>query len=107
MILTPLEAIVGIGMNAVSRRFEYEADRFACELQDKLKTEDAKDLSDRLGKALIAIHVKNLSTVWVDWLCVDIFLLVARCKLIILLLMLQILCLSPLSPNPHREAQSP
>ncbi|KAK7682061.1 hypothetical protein QCA50_015025 [Cerrena zonata] len=68
MILTPLEAVVGIGMNAVSRKFEYEADRFACELQDKIKTEDAKDLSDRLGKALIAIHVKNLSTVWVDWL---------------------------------------
>lgn len=68
MILTPLEAVVGIGMNAISRKFEYEADRFACELQEKLETEDAKDLSDRLGKALIAIHVKNLSTVWVDWL---------------------------------------
>ena len=70
MILTPLEAVVGIGMNAISRKFEYEADRFACELQEKLETEDAKDLSDRLGKALIAIHVKNLSTVWVDWLYV-------------------------------------
>lgn len=74
MILTPLEAVVGIAMNAVSRRFEYEADRFACELQDKIKTDDAKDLSDRLAKALIAIHVKNLSTVWVDWLYVNKFL---------------------------------
>ena len=73
MILTPLEAVVGIGMNAISRKFEYEADRFACELQEKLETEDAKDLSDRLGKALIAIHVKNLSTVWVDWLSVSFF----------------------------------
>jgi len=68
MILSPLEAIVGIGMNAVSRRFEYEADRFACELQDTLKAEEMKDLGDRLGRALTTLHVKNLSTVWVDWL---------------------------------------
>jgi STE24 endopeptidase len=68
MILTPLEAVVGIGMNAISRKFEWEADAFACELQDKVGSEDMKDMGDRLGKALIALHVKNLSTVWVDWL---------------------------------------
>ncbi|RDB21780.1 CAAX prenyl protease 1 [Hypsizygus marmoreus] len=68
MILTPLEAVVSIGMNAISRHFEYEADKFACELQDKLQSEDMKDMGDRLGRALIALHVKNLSTVWVDWL---------------------------------------
>jgi STE24 endopeptidase len=70
MILTPLEAFVGIGMHAVSRHFEWEADRFACELQDKLDDEKMSDMGDRLGRALIALHVKNLSTVWVDWLCV-------------------------------------
>ncbi|KAG6833348.1 hypothetical protein H0H87_008524 [Tephrocybe sp. NHM501043] len=68
MILTPLEAVVSIGMNAVSRHFEYEADKFACELEGKLQAEDMKDMGDRLGRALITIHVKNLSTVWVDWL---------------------------------------
>jgi STE24 endopeptidase len=68
MLLTPLEAVVGIGMNAISRKFEWEADRFAVELQDKLKSEDMKDMGDRLGRALIGLHVKNLSTVWVDWL---------------------------------------
>jgi len=68
MILTPLEAVVGICMNAVSRHFEWEADRFACELQHKLKDEKMSDMGDRLGRALIALHVKNLSTVWVDWL---------------------------------------
>ena len=68
MILTPLEAIVGIAMNALSRKFEWEADAFACELQDKVGSADMKDMGDRLGKALIALHVKNLSTVWVDWL---------------------------------------
>jgi len=59
---------VSIVMNAVSRHFEWQADRFACDLQDRLSTADMKDLGDRLGKALITLHVKNLSTVWVDWL---------------------------------------
>ncbi|KAJ7602387.1 peptidase family M48-domain-containing protein [Mycena rosella] len=68
MILTPLEAFVSIGMHAVSRHFEWEADRFACELQDKLSDEKMSDMGDRLGRALIALHVKNLSTVWVDWM---------------------------------------
>lgn len=84
MILTPLEAVLGITLNAVSRRFEWEADRFACELYDKLSVgpkgekdedkaldpsvEEMKDMGDRLGRALITLHVKNLSTVWVDWL---------------------------------------
>jgi STE24 endopeptidase len=66
MILTPLEAIVSIGINAISRKFEWEADRFACELQDKLGSDDMKTMGERLGKALISLHIKNLSTVWVD-----------------------------------------
>ena len=64
----PIEAIIGMGMNALTRRFEFEADRFACELQHQLKSEDMQDMGDRLGKALITLHVENLSTVWVDWL---------------------------------------
>ncbi|KAJ7577869.1 peptidase family M48-domain-containing protein [Mycena floridula] len=68
MILTPLEAFISIGMNAVSRHFEWEADRFACQLQDQLSAPEMKDMGERLGRALITLHVKNLSTVWVDWL---------------------------------------
>ncbi|KIJ91753.1 hypothetical protein K443DRAFT_471063 [Laccaria amethystina LaAM-08-1] len=68
MILTPLEAFVSIGMNAVSRHYEYEADRFAVELQDQLREPSMRDMGERLGRALVALHVKNLSTVWVDWL---------------------------------------
>ena len=68
MILTPLESLVQILMNALSRKFEWEADAFACELQSQLNTAEYADLGDRLGKALITLHVKNLSTVWVDWL---------------------------------------
>lgn len=68
MLLMPLEAVIGVLMNAVSRHFEWQADRFACELQDQLQEPAMKDMGDRLGKALITLHVKNLSTVWVDWL---------------------------------------
>lgn len=68
MILTPLEAIVGTCLNAISRQFEWQADRFAVELQDRLKVEEMADMGDRLGRALITLHVKNLSTVHVDWL---------------------------------------
>ena len=68
MILMPVEAVIGMAMNAISRRFEFEADRFACELEHKLNSKEMGDMGDRLGTALITLHVKNLSTVWVDWL---------------------------------------
>ncbi|KAI0804709.1 metalloendopeptidase [Irpex lacteus] len=68
MILMPLEAVVGILMNAASRHYEYQADNFACLLQEQLKAEEMSDMGDRLGRALVQLHVKNLSTVWVDWL---------------------------------------
>lgn len=70
MILTPMEAVIGIALNFVSRRFEWEADRFACELEHRLSVPEMQDMGDRLGRALITLHVKNLSTVWVDWLYV-------------------------------------
>ncbi|KAI0265446.1 metalloendopeptidase [Gloeopeniophorella convolvens] len=74
MVLTPLEAVVGMALNAVSRRFEYQADRFACDLSAILRVESEKekeamkDMGTRLGRALVGLHVENLSTVWVDWL---------------------------------------
>jgi STE24 endopeptidase len=74
MLMTPLEAVVGMALNAISRRFEYQADRFACELPAILDLKSAadkegmKDMGTRLGHALVGLHVKNLSTVWVDWL---------------------------------------
>ncbi|TFK51342.1 metalloendopeptidase [Heliocybe sulcata] len=85
MILTPLEAVVGIGLNFISRQFEWQADRFATELPAKLSADSASgklqldevgkkevdemaDMGERLKRALIQLHVKNLSTVWVDWL---------------------------------------
>ncbi|KAF8510125.1 peptidase family M48-domain-containing protein [Hysterangium stoloniferum] len=69
MILTPLETFVGIGMNFISRKFEWEADAFACELHEKVPgIANVANMGERLGKALTTIHIENLSTVWVDWL---------------------------------------
>ncbi|KAF4622317.1 hypothetical protein D9613_009267 [Agrocybe pediades] len=68
MILTPIETVVSTAMNAVSRKFEWEADRFALELHEMVKEDSMKDMGERLSKALIQLHVKNLSTVWVDWM---------------------------------------
>ena len=79
MILTPMEAVIGAAMNALSRRFEWQADRFACELPDRLSVKDMSDMGARRGRALTTLHVKNLSTVWVDWLCDSPCVFVCQC----------------------------
>lgn len=63
-----MESAIGAAMNALSRKFEWQADQFACELPDRLNAKDMSDMGPRLGRALTTLHVKNLSTVWVDWL---------------------------------------
>ncbi|THH00955.1 hypothetical protein EW145_g7007 [Phellinidium pouzarii] len=63
-----MEAVVGTAMNALSRHFEWQADHFACELSARLNAPEMSDMGARLGRALTTLHVKNLSTVWVDWL---------------------------------------
>ncbi|KEP46996.1 CAAX prenyl protease [Rhizoctonia solani 123E] len=76
MVITPIESIVGFLINALSRRFEYQADQFACELdaqglggeKEPGKTEEESTMRARLGRALVALHAENLSTVWVDWM---------------------------------------
>jgi STE24 endopeptidase len=60
-------------INSIARHFEWQADYFAADLPlllgDKLVVEkDLPSMGDRLGGALISLHAKNLSTVWVDWL---------------------------------------
>ncbi|KAH7333819.1 peptidase family M48-domain-containing protein [Rhizoctonia solani] len=76
MVITPIESVVGFLINALSRRFEYQADQFACELdaqglggeKEEGKTEEESTMRARLGRALVALHAENLSTVWVDWM---------------------------------------
>ncbi len=82
-LLTPVEALFGMGLNAVSRHFEWQADKFAFE-QDVVDSDrkvaekegedtttgkaEAGDMGSRLARALIGLHKENLSSVWVDWL---------------------------------------
>ncbi|ORY79860.1 CAAX prenyl protease 1 [Protomyces lactucae-debilis] len=51
-ILTPLDSVLTLGMNMLSRKHEYEADAFAKEL----------GYDHELGEALVKLQVKNLST---------------------------------------------
>ncbi|KAG9028065.1 hypothetical protein FS837_003999 [Tulasnella sp. UAMH 9824] len=78
LVQGPLDAMFRVGINALSRRFEYQADRFACELDAKAAKEEGHtqpcdgdgdaSMGERLSQALISSHVGNLLTVWVDWL---------------------------------------
>lgn len=69
MILSPIDAIIKLFMNGISRYFEWQADQFACDMDEKAGSHAPEGLmSDRLGRALISLHVENLSTVWVDWM---------------------------------------
>lgn len=57
-ILQPLDTVVKLFMNILSRKFEYEADAFAVRL----------GYSGDLAKSLIKLQVQNLSTMDADWL---------------------------------------
>lgn len=56
--LAPMDAVVKLGMNILSRKFEFEADKFA------------KDLgyTNELARSLIKLQVQNLSTMDADWM---------------------------------------
>ncbi|TGZ79311.1 hypothetical protein EX30DRAFT_110745 [Ascodesmis nigricans] len=56
-ILTPLDNFLRLGMNTISRKFEYEADAFAVK----------HGYSDDLAKSLIKLQVQNLATMDADW----------------------------------------
>jgi len=71
LILTPTEAVLSFFMHAISRHFEYQADHFAADLPARLGSryvveKELPSIGDRLGKALVTLHVKNLSTFHVD-----------------------------------------
>ncbi len=51
LLYSPISTLLGIGMNIVSRRHEYQADRFAAETYD----------AESLGSALIELHLNTLS----------------------------------------------
>jgi STE24 endopeptidase len=57
-ILTPLDTVLKLLMNILSRKFEYEADAFAVRL----------GYSADLAKGLIKLQIQNLSTMDADWM---------------------------------------
>eukprot|EP00088_Acartia_fossae_P003118 TRINITY_DN11294_c0_g2_i1.p1 TRINITY_DN11294_c0_g2~~TRINITY_DN11294_c0_g2_i1.p1 ORF type:complete len:453 (+),score=109.63 TRINITY_DN11294_c0_g2_i1:44-1402(+) len=57
-ILAPYSAVVNFLMTVLSRKFEFQADRFAAEL----------GLANDLGSALIKLNIDNLSFPIYDWL---------------------------------------
>ncbi|RMZ75841.1 hypothetical protein DV737_g5074, partial [Chaetothyriales sp. CBS 132003] len=56
--LAPMDAVVKLLMNILSRKFEFEADRFALDLGYR----------QELAKSLIKLQVQNLSTMDADWM---------------------------------------
>ena len=56
--LAPMDAVVKLLMNILSRKFEFEADKFALDLGYKKE----------LAKSLIKLQVQNLSTMDADWM---------------------------------------
>jgi len=57
-ILTPLDSVLKLLMNIMSRKFEYEADAFAVRL----------GYSADLARGLIKLQIQNLSTMDADWM---------------------------------------
>ena len=56
--LAPTDAVIKLGMNVLSRKFEFEADKFAQEL----------GFQQELARSLIKLQVQNLSTMDADWM---------------------------------------
>ncbi|KAL1881834.1 zinc metalloprotease [Diaporthe australafricana] len=55
-VLAPMDVLIKLGMNVLSRRYEFQADAFACDL----------GYSADLAKSLIKLQVQNLSTMDAD-----------------------------------------
>lgn len=57
-VLSPMDVLIKLGMNILSRRFEFQADAFAQNL----------GYSAELARSLIKLQVQNLSTMDADWM---------------------------------------
>jgi len=56
--LAPMDTVIKLLMNILSRKFEFEADEFAVKL----------GYSKELAKSLIKLQIQNLSTMDADWM---------------------------------------
>lgn len=65
-VITPIETMFQAFIHAVARKYEYQADEFACQLHSKHGVPGSEGMGKRLGEALISIMVDNLATLWTD-----------------------------------------
>lgn len=56
--LVPMDAVLKLFMNILSRKFEFQADAFALKL----------GYSDKLAQSLLKLQIENLSTMDADWM---------------------------------------
>jgi STE24 endopeptidase len=56
--LSPMDTVIKLLLNILSRRFEFQADTFAQEIGFRME----------LARSLIKLHVQNLSTMDADWM---------------------------------------
>lgn len=75
IISAPIFKLSLFSIKVLSRRFEFEADRFVVDMEERVSsTQGAKaaeglaDLGESLQRALISVNIKNKSMVWVDWM---------------------------------------
>lgn len=79
LIVGPLFSLSLFTVKLISRKFEFEADRFTAGLegrvpstpQDLKLTEGTSDdipMGEKLARVLVSSYVKNKSPVWVDWM---------------------------------------
>ena len=57
-VLGPTDTLIKLGMNVLSRKFEFQADEFANKL----------GYNAELARSLIKLQIQNLSTMDADWL---------------------------------------
>ena len=57
-VLAPMDTVIKLLMNILSRRYEFQADKFAQDL----------GYSTELARSLIKLQIQNLSTMDADWM---------------------------------------
>ncbi|CED83190.1 Metalloprotease [Phaffia rhodozyma] len=61
LIMSPLDQVFQLVVNIVTRKFEYDADKFACHI-------GGEEMGEQLKTALKKLHVTNSATLNNDWL---------------------------------------
>ncbi|GMF72438.1 unnamed protein product [Aspergillus oryzae] len=73
--LAPMDAVVKLLMNILSRKFEFQAGMFLCFCCDEVTANNHPDAfavklgySEKLASSLLKLQIQNLSTMDADWM---------------------------------------